>query len=90
MRGWPMLSLITLTPLLAAGGIMLVGRRRPAAVRGLAAGATIVTLALALDVYLAYDPGSAGSSSRSAIRSSPPSASASSWAWTGSRPSWCS
>jgi len=60
VRGWPMLSLITLTPLLAAGGIMLVGRRRPAAVRGLAAGATIVTLALALDVYLAYDPGVGG------------------------------
>jgi NADH-quinone oxidoreductase subunit M len=60
VSGWPVLSLITAIPLLAAVGILLVGRHRPAAVRGLAAAAAILTLALSLHVYLGYDPGSPG------------------------------
>ncbi len=55
-----MLSLITAIPFLAACLIMLVGRGRPAAVRGIAGTATALTLALAVHVYLAYQPASGG------------------------------
>ena len=60
MTGWPVLSLITVVPFVAAVLIMLVGRHRPAAVRGIAAVASTVTLALAVHVYLGYRPETGG------------------------------
>ncbi len=53
---WPVLSLLTAAPFLGAVLIMFGGRSRPAAVRGIAAGATALSLALAVYVYLAYRP----------------------------------
>jgi NADH-quinone oxidoreductase subunit M len=60
MSGCPVLSIITAVPLVAAVGIMLAGRHRPAVVRSLAALAAIVTLALSVYVYAAFDPGMPG------------------------------
>jgi NADH-quinone oxidoreductase subunit M len=57
---WPVLSAITATPFVAACLVMLVGRRRPLAVRLIAAAATGLTLVLATWVYAAYRPTSGG------------------------------
>jgi NADH-quinone oxidoreductase subunit M len=54
------LSLITATPFVAAVLIMVFGRRRPAVVRGVAAAAAIVTLGLAIHLYLGYQPAAGG------------------------------
>jgi len=54
--GWPVLSLITAVPFIGALLIMLVGRRRPATVRAIAAAAATLSLALSTHVYLAYRP----------------------------------
>jgi NADH-quinone oxidoreductase subunit M len=54
------LSLVTATPLVAACLIMLVGRRRPVAVRLIAAAATGLTLVLSVYVYAAYEPEAGG------------------------------
>jgi len=54
MSGWPVLSIITVTPFVGALLIMFTARRRPAAVRGIAVAAATVTLVLSLYVWLAY------------------------------------
>jgi NADH-quinone oxidoreductase subunit M len=50
----PVLSLITVAPLVGAVLIMFTARRRPGAVRGLAVGSTAISLALSLWVYAKY------------------------------------
>ncbi len=52
----PVLSLITGTPFVAALLIMFTARRRPAAVRGIAAAAATLSLALSVYAYFAYQP----------------------------------
>jgi len=56
VTGWPVLSLVTAIPFVAACLVMLVGRTRPIAVRLIAAVASGLTLLLSLYVYAAYDP----------------------------------
>ncbi len=58
--GWPVLSLITGAPFIGALLIMFTARRRPAAVRGIAVGATAVSLVLAVVAYVAYRPDGRG------------------------------
>jgi NADH-quinone oxidoreductase subunit M len=60
MSGWPLLSLITATPFVAACLIMLFGRRRPLVVRLLAAAAGTVTLVLSIALYVGYRPAAGG------------------------------
>ena len=60
MSSWPVLSLVTAVPFVAACLIMLVGRTRPIAVRLIAAAAASLTLLLSLYVYVAYDPEAGG------------------------------
>jgi NADH-quinone oxidoreductase subunit M len=60
VTGWPVLSLVTAIPFVAACLIMLVGRTRPIAVRLIAAVASGLTLLLSLYVYAAYDPAAGG------------------------------
>ena len=52
--GWPVLSLITAAPFVGAVLIMFLGRRRPAAVRGIAVTVTAISLALSLYVFATY------------------------------------
>jgi NADH-quinone oxidoreductase subunit M len=56
VTGWPVLSLVTAIPFVAACLIMLVGRTRPMAVRLIAAVASGLTLLLSLYVYVGYEP----------------------------------
>jgi NADH-quinone oxidoreductase subunit M len=60
VSGWPVLSAITATPFVAACLVMLVGRRRPLAVRLIAAVATGITLVLSTWLYAAYRPAAGG------------------------------
>ncbi len=60
MSRLPVLSLITAAPFVGALLIMFAARRRPAAVRAIAAGATALSLALSVYVYLAYRPDAGG------------------------------
>jgi len=60
VSGLPLLSAITATPFVGALLIMFTARRRPAAVRAIAAVSTAVTLALAVALYLAHRPEQAG------------------------------
>ena len=56
MTGLPILSLMTVAPLVGAVLIMFTARGRPAAVRGIALAAASVSLLLALVAYQAWDP----------------------------------
>jgi NADH-quinone oxidoreductase subunit M len=60
VSGWPVLSLITVAPFVGACLIMLVGRRRPLAVRLIAVAVSAVTLVLSVYVYAAYRPSPGG------------------------------
>src|SRR5262249_19874410 len=57
---YPLLSLITATPFVGALLIMFGARRRPAAVRVIAAASATVCLALSVGLYLAYRSEEAG------------------------------
>ena len=56
----PVLALVTVTPLVAAVLIMLLGRTRPLGVRVIAVVAATLTLALSLYIYVAYDVAAGG------------------------------
>ena len=56
----PVLSLVTVTPFLAACLIMAFGRTRPMAVRLIATVAASLTLVLSVYVYAAYDAAAGG------------------------------
>jgi NADH-quinone oxidoreductase subunit M len=60
MNGWPVLTLLTLTPL--AGGLLLLGlgNAQKRLVKGVALGVSGVALGLAVWVWAQFDPGMAG------------------------------
>jgi len=60
VSAWPLLSLTTAAPFVGACLIMLVGRRRPLAVRLIAVAATGVALVLSTWLYVAYRPATGG------------------------------
>jgi NADH-quinone oxidoreductase subunit M len=60
MSELPVLSLVTVTPFVAAVLIMAFGRTRPIAVRLIATAAASVTLALSVYLYAAYDTAAGG------------------------------
>jgi NADH-quinone oxidoreductase subunit M len=60
VTGLPLLSAITATPFLGALLIMFTARRRPAAVRVIAAVSAAVSLALSVSLYIAYRPQAGG------------------------------
>ena len=58
--GWPVLSTITAAPFVGALLIMAIGRRRPAAVRGIAVAVTAVSLVLSVYVFATYQTAAGG------------------------------
>jgi len=60
MNGWPVLTLLTLTPVV--GGLLLLGlgNEQKRLVKGVALGVSLVALVLVGGVWAAFDPGMAG------------------------------